>query len=147
MDALTLPDIIGMLAARALREEVCATPKPGLVDRHDSGAHSDMSLDTFLKSAQALEPYLTQFANIGFTSDCMPSGLFGRLCEDGKRAEDAMLCATGGANTHKGAIFSLGLACAAAGYCMRDGRAAQGNPYCLLSGYCRKKKPLDFGVC
>ena len=76
MDALSLPDIIGMLAARALREEVCATPKPGLVDRYDSGAHTDMNLDTFLKSAHALEPYLTQFANIGVASDCM---LFGSV--------------------------------------------------------------------
>ena len=131
MDAMTLPDIIGMLAARALREEVCATPKPGLVDRHDSGAHTDMDLDTFLRSAQALEPYLAQFANIGFSSGCMPSGLFGRLCEEGKRAEEAMLCATGGANTHKGAIFSLGLASAAAGYCMRDGDAVDVNAILL----------------
>lgn len=131
MDALTLPDTIGMLAVRALREEVFATPKPGLVDRHDSGAHTDMDIDTFQKSAQALKSYLTQFANIGFTSDCIPSGLFGRLCEVGKRAEEAMLRATGGANTHKGAIFSLGLACAAAGYCMRDGRVADGEAILL----------------
>ncbi|MEA4915418.1 MAG: triphosphoribosyl-dephospho-CoA synthase CitG [Christensenella sp.] len=131
MDARTLSNSIGILAERALREEVCATPKPGLVDRIDSGAHRDMDITTFLTSAQALRPYLIRFAEIGVSSCGAPPSLFGELCETGKQAEEAMLLATAGANTHKGAIFSLGLACAAAGYCLRDDVAAKGEDILL----------------
>lgn len=131
MDAHSLANSIGILAEQALREEVCATPKPGLVDRLDSGAHRDMDINTFLASAQALRPYLIQFAEIGVSSHGAPPSLSGELCETGIRAEEAMLCATGGANTHKGAIFSLGLACAAAGYCLSNDSGAEGNEILL----------------
>ena len=131
MDEPTLSNSIGILAERALREEVCATPKPGLVDRLDSGAHRDMDIITFLTSAQALRPYLIRFAEIGVSSRGTPPSLFAELSETGKRAEVAMLYATGGANTHKGAIFSLGLVCAAAGYCMRDGAPVNGKEILL----------------
>ena len=145
MDAHTLPSAIGALAAQSLREEVLATPKPGLVDRADSGAHKDMDMTAFLASASALHPHLTGFAEIGVLSHGAPASFFGELCEEGKRAEEAMLSATKGANTHKGAIFSLGLACAAAGYCMRDGAPANGEDILLC---CReiaaKKIASDF---
>lgn len=131
MDAHSLPKSIGILAERALREEVSATPKPGLVDQLDSGAHRDMDITTFLTSAQALRPYLIRFAEIGVSSRGAPPSLSGELCETGIRAEEAMLRATGGANTHKGAIFSLGLACAAAGYCLSNDTTAEGNEILL----------------
>lgn len=134
MNTRTLSSSIGDLAAQSLREEVLATPKPGLVDRADSGAHKDMDMTAFLASARALHPHLTRFAQIGVISCGAPSSFFGELCEEGKRAEETMLSATGGANTHKGAIFSLGLACAAAGYCMRDGAQANGEDILLCCG-------------
>ncbi len=140
MDAHDPPNTIGTLAEWALREEVYATPKPGLVDRLDSGAHRDMDITTFLTSAQALRPYLIRFAEIGGFSRGAPPSLFGELCETGKQAEEAMLLATGGANTHKGAIFSLGLACAAAGYCLRNGVAAKGDDILLCCGEIAKEK-------
>ena len=95
--------------ARALLYEVCTTPKPGLVDRHNNGSHKDMDVFTFLDSTAALLPYLERAAAIGQESAHMPpEETFRRLREAGVGAERAMLRATGGVNTHKGAIFSLG---------------------------------------
>ena len=103
-------------AMRALLYEVCATPKPGLVDRANSGSHRDMDIFTFVDSASALLPYLREAFAIGCqTAECPPEETFRRLRRAGLRAERAMFRATGGVNTHKGAIFSLGTACAASG--------------------------------
>ena len=104
------------LAARALLYEVCATPKPGLVDRANSGSHRDMDIFTFVNSTTALLPYLREAFDIGRrTAELPPEEAFRRLRRAGLRAERAMFDATGGINTHKGAIFSLGTVCAAAG--------------------------------
>ena len=106
--------------ARALLYEVCTTPKPGLVDRHNNGSHKDMDVFTFLDSTAALLPYLERAAAIGQeTARRMPEETFERLREAGLGAERTMLRATGGVNTHKGAIFSLGILSAAAGYCFQ----------------------------
>ena len=102
--------------ARALLYEVCTTPKPGLVDRHNNGSHKDMDVFTFLDSTAALLPYLERAAAIGQESAHMPpEETFRRLREAGVGAERAMLRATGGVNTHKGAIFSLGCVLGACG--------------------------------
>ena len=107
---------IGTMASRALLYEVSATPKPGLVDRWSSGAHTDMDFFTFLDSICSLEPYFIACAGMGLTyPDESGQKLLWRLRPLGAAAEQAMLKATGGVNTHKGAIFSLGLLCAAAG--------------------------------
>ena len=57
---------IGTQACQALLEEVYTTPKPGLVDLYSSGAHKDMNVDTFEKSARALQPYFVRMAQQGF---------------------------------------------------------------------------------
>ena len=102
--------------ARALLYEVCTTPKPGLVDRHNNGSHKDMDVFTFLDSTAALLPYLERAAAIGQeTAHRMPEETFERLREAGLGAERTMLRATGGVNTHKGAIFSLGCVLGACG--------------------------------
>jgi triphosphoribosyl-dephospho-CoA synthase len=85
-------------------------PKPGLVSHVDAGSHTDMDADTLRRGATALEPYLCALAEAG-AQDCGMS----RLRIVGIEAEAAMLEATGGINTHRGAIFGLGLLCAAAG--------------------------------
>lgn len=109
------------LAVRALLYEVAATPKPGLVDRANSGSHPDMDFFTFQRSAAALWPYFEACAQIGMeTSDLDPAATFDRLRSPGRLAEGEMLRATGGVNTHKGAIFSLGIVCAALGRLSRD---------------------------
>ncbi len=103
---------IASAAVRSLLYEVCVTPKPGLVDCENNGSHRDMDLFHFLNSASVLQPYFYQCARIGMEKDIdrLP-----RLRFVGRQAEADMWKATDGVNTHKGAIFSLGLACAAAG--------------------------------
>lgn len=109
-------DRLAAQGARALLYEVAATPKPGLVDRANNGSHRDMDFFTFLDSAAALLPYLRRAVSIGQeTAALAPEETFARLRRAGIGAERAMFAATGGVNTHKGAIFSMGLACAGAG--------------------------------
>lgn len=107
---------LGELACRALLYEACTTPKPGLVDRNNSGSHGDMDLFTFLSSTSALQPYFIKCAAIGQqTALRPPAETFAALRWPGKEAELRMLEATGGINTHKGAIFTLGVLCGAMG--------------------------------
>ena len=96
---------IASLAYQALVQEVITTPKPGLVDQNNNGSHKDMDLPLFLKSASALRGYFYEAAQ---------GEVFPALRQKGLAAEKAMLDATGGVNTHKGAIFTMGLLCAAA---------------------------------
>lgn len=104
---------IAALAQKALLYEVCTTPKPGLVDRRNSGSHRDMDIFTFMASTAALGTYFEQCAMVGLTeTDDRTS--FEKLRFQGRLADRAMLDATGGVNTHKGAIFTLGLLCCAA---------------------------------
>ncbi|MBR1408461.1 MAG: triphosphoribosyl-dephospho-CoA synthase CitG [Clostridia bacterium] len=107
---------IAQLSVRALLYEVNVTPKPGLVDRANAGSHRDMDIFTFAASACALYPYYYRCAQIGFeTASLAAPETFAALRAAGRMAEGEMLEATGGVNTHKGAIFSLGLLAAAAG--------------------------------
>lgn len=108
----------------SLLEEVQTTPKPGLVDLWDTGAHLDMDCQTFEKSAKAITPYLTQMFGIGYygySNDKKESceRLFLEIRKVGKRAEQAMFQATGGVNTHKGIIFTMGILAAASGLSMK----------------------------
>lgn len=105
---------IGRMAVQSLLCELYATPKPGLVDQNNNGSHGDMDFFTFLRSAAALEDYFSRCAYIGLEGG-RPGEIFARLREAGLEAEKRMLRATGGINTHKGAIFSLGILCGAAG--------------------------------
>lgn len=109
-------DIIGGQAVRALLYEVCTTPKPGLVDTANNGSHTDMDIFTFIDSTAALAPYFRRAVRIGQeTAGLPPCDTFMRLRRTGLEAERAMFNATGGINTHKGVIFSLGTVCAGAG--------------------------------
>ena len=110
------PEHIAVLAAESLVEEVSTTPKPGLVDRRNTGSHSDMDLSTFLASANALKPYFRKCVTIGIqTSHLTPPETFPLLRQAGVSAEAAMYRATGGVNTHKGAIYTIGILCAGLG--------------------------------
>ena len=111
-----LAEYIAVQAFLALNREVSTTPKPGLVDRDNRGSHKDMDIRHFFASANALRPYFCRFAEAGYLSrDDQPGEAFARIRSIGIEAEAAMKAATGGVNTHKGAIFSLGILCAAAG--------------------------------
>jgi len=105
-----LIDLIAGQAFRALIRELATWPKPGLVSHVDTGSHHDMDAAMLRRSVEALRPFLAELALAGSERADMS-----RLREIGLRAEAAMLTATGGVNTHRGAIFGLGLLCAAAG--------------------------------
>lgn len=107
---------VSSAAVKALMYEAAVTPKPGLVDRNHNGAHADMNYFTFMDSIAALGYYFYKFALFGAGFSGSAEELIKRVREIGKEAEIEMFKATGNANTHKGAIFSLGLLCAAAGF-------------------------------
>lgn len=102
----THPYIIAHATAYALDYELRLTPKPGLVDRHDSGSHTDMDYSTMRRSIEALEPYFVTFAKMG-KRDSLPA--HEEIVAAGIEAENTMMKATGGVNTHRGALFTLGL--------------------------------------
>jgi triphosphoribosyl-dephospho-CoA synthase len=95
-----------------LYQELSLYPKPGLVSLVDNGSHADMNAETFMRSMFALRHYFGRICRAG-----MEDAPFARLKELGIDAESRMLAATGRINTHRGAIFSLGLLCAAIGRC------------------------------
>ena len=109
------------LAMRALLYEVAVTPKPGLVDRLNTGSHRDMDFYTFMDSAAGLWPYFARCVRTGRESAAgSASETFAALRFPGKLAEAVMLHATRGVNTHKGAIFTMGAVCGALGRLSRD---------------------------
>ncbi|MBI3348810.1 MAG: triphosphoribosyl-dephospho-CoA synthase MdcB [Burkholderiales bacterium] len=101
---------IGRAATLALYDELALTPKPGLVTLTDRGSHADMDAHTFMRSLFALRGYFVRIAELGAAG-----APFEALEHCGIAAEARMLAATGGINTHRGAIFMLGLLCASAG--------------------------------
>ncbi len=101
---------LASLATEALEQEVRLTPKPGLVDQRNTGAHSDMDLPLFLRSIDVLTPYFRQMTMLGLTGADAA-----QLQALGVEAEAAMFRATGGVNTHKGALFSFSVLLSALG--------------------------------
>jgi triphosphoribosyl-dephospho-CoA synthase len=104
---------LAKLARQALIAEAELTPKPGLVDRRGAGSHSDLSLDSMRRSASTIAPY---FSVMGASAQSMPFGQMLRteVAAIGRAAESAMLQVTNGSNSHKGAIWLLGLLVTAA---------------------------------
>ena len=101
---------LGRAAIVSLYDELALAPKPGLVSFDDAGSHDDMDAGTFLRSLFALRHF---FGRVAAQGAC--DAEFAPLEWLGIAAEARMLRATGGVNTHRGAIFTLGLLCAAAG--------------------------------
>jgi holo-ACP synthase/triphosphoribosyl-dephospho-CoA synthase len=124
-DALTQWDAwhIAQQACRALLYEASVTPKPGLVDRAGSGSHRDMDFFTFVDSSVSLSEYFEQCAHIGLQQLQSAAATMAALRPLGRLAEGAMLAATDGVNTHKGAVFTLGVVCAALGRLRPEQRA------------------------
>ena len=121
--SLSYAQYLGQLAERCLQLEIRTWPKPGLVSHVDNGSHTDMDAMTFHRSAAALAPFFSELVEAGARGEAMTA-----LRKIGLRAERAMLEATGGINTHRGAIFGLGLLCAAAGWRhIHPGKASLGE--------------------
>ncbi len=111
------------IAVRALLYEVSATPKPGLVDRNNSGAHNDMDFFTFIDSSAVLGEtfYLCTMAGINHNKNI--DSLLKAIRPMGIKGEEKMFAITDNVNTHKGLVFSLGILCAAVGYLYRKNSA------------------------
>jgi triphosphoribosyl-dephospho-CoA synthase len=112
------PQSIGRAATLALHDELALSPKPGLVTLIDRGSHDDMDAHAFMRSLFALRGYFVRIAALG-----QLHAPFEDLERCGIDAEHRMLAATGGVNTHRGAVFTLGLLCAAAGAAAAIGRS------------------------
>lgn len=115
-----LSHTIARSAQKALLYEVSISPKPGLVDRFNQGSHTDMDFFTFLDSSAVLYSYFQDAAALGIISTMQNkypnyAKIFQKLRQLGKRAEQRMYQATNGVNTHKGAIFTLGILSCTAG--------------------------------
>ncbi|WP_143462541.1 triphosphoribosyl-dephospho-CoA synthase [Levilactobacillus enshiensis] len=122
-------------ALRALLYEVSVTPKPGLVDPASQGPHPDMTVFTFIDSALSLQPYFTQCVAAGeaFTGSDL-TALFGQIRPLGVAAEQAMRAATNAVNTHKGAIFSLGILVTASAYAAQADLDLRATVKAMLQG-------------
>lgn len=138
--------LLGHLAVESLLAEVSTTPKPGLVDSSNSGSHRDMDIETFRISAQALRGYFQSCALAGMeTAGEAPEVTFGQLRKLGLQAEKDMFAATKGVNTHKGAIFTIGILCGAAGRLWQpDGACREEALFTQVSAMTRAAMEADF---
>ncbi len=118
---------VGRLAVRSLYREVALAPKPGLVSPLDCGSHEDMNMATFMRSLFSLRTYFPAITACGAGAPGFES-----LRDLGIMAEGRMLAATRGVNTHRGAIFNLGLLCAAAGLLHARSIAVTADAACKL---------------
>ncbi|MBZ6488746.1 triphosphoribosyl-dephospho-CoA synthase [Priestia aryabhattai] len=108
--------LIAKMAVTALVDEAVLTPKPGLVDAATTGSHQDMNIETLLTSAYALQPTFSQIAL--YSQGKQPSQLLREeIARIGREGEQIMYTATDGVNTHKGAIWALGLLASATAVC------------------------------
>ncbi len=125
---------IAALAVEAMLFEVSATPKPGLVDRANCGAHKDMDFFTFMSSSAALHGSFDFMVRAGAQFKDEPIGkLLPELRKCGIQAEKEMFAFTNGVNTHKGMIFTLGMLCGCAGWFAGKGKMSA-NVLCMLAG-------------
>ncbi|SFC60727.1 triphosphoribosyl-dephospho-CoA synthase CitG [Pragia fontium] len=119
------------LANSAMLNEVNLTPKPGLVDMRNSGAHKDMDLTDFYRSAEAIRVWIPYFIEYGMSSHMQASSeILCGLRPLGLACEASMFKATSGVNTHKGTIFSLGLLATAMGRLVANQRGVTQQNLC-----------------
>lgn len=109
----TIPFLLSYLAVQSIKAELDTTPKPGLVDKADNGAHSDMDYNLMLKSIYSLHPHFTKLSCLAYNEDVIN---IDKIKTIGIEAEKQMLFTTNGVNTYKGALFSMGLVLYAASY-------------------------------
>ncbi len=138
-------DKVAANAIRALIYEVAATPKPGLVDRNNSGSHKDMDFLTFVDSSAALTAHFRHFVEKGMNlSDTAPQDVLQYLRYPGRLAEVDMDTFTKGINCHKGIIFSMGVICTAIGMRYAQGKVYDSTSVLALSGEICTQLMKDF---
>ncbi len=117
---LTLADRLADIAVDALIDEADLSPKPALVDRRGNGAHDDLHLGLMHASALSLWPMFKEMAEAALEFGEVGLPLREALGRLGREGEQAMLVTTNGVNTHRGAIWALGLLTAAAALDSRE---------------------------
>jgi len=110
---------IAALALRSILYEISCSPKPGLVDRLNSGSHADMDFYSFINSSSVLTFYFYEIVKKSLELKTDLKGLFPEIRKIGIKAEKEMLAATNGVNTQKGLIFSMGILCSSIGHMIR----------------------------
>ena len=130
----TRPYLMAALAERALRRELDTPLKPGLVGPDSSGAHTDMDYALMQKAIAALRPYWSRMAKASVPPLLQMIGI---------EAEKAMKKATGGVNTHRGAIFALGLALNARGMEVTVTEEVMQNRLCKIAGVISRNGLID----
>lgn len=113
----TVPFLLSYLATYAIKTELDTTPKPGLVDKFDNGAHTDMDYALMLKSINSLSPFFDKLSCLAY-KDSSPN--VQEIQNVGIEAEKQMLKTTNGVNTYKGALFSMGLVLTCASYIYKN---------------------------
>lgn len=113
----TVPFLLSYLATYAIKTELDTTPKPGLVDKSDNGAHTDMDYALMLKSINSLSPFFDKLSCLAY-KDSSPN--VQEIQNVGTEAEKQMLKTTNGVNTYKGALFSMGLVLTCASYIYKN---------------------------
>ncbi|MFZ4878397.1 triphosphoribosyl-dephospho-CoA synthase [Janthinobacterium sp. Mn2066] len=108
------PAVLARQVVQALLDEVTLTPKPGLVDLRSRGAHTDLNWALMSHSACTLQPVFAALAGAGWHADQDDDSLRQQIGRIGRHGEALMMAATGGVNTHRGAIWALGLLVTAA---------------------------------
>ncbi|NUF27612.1 triphosphoribosyl-dephospho-CoA synthase CitG [Gilliamella sp. ESL0254] len=127
------------LATQALIKEICLSPKPGLVDMNNSGAHRDMNFQTFVHSISAISNWFERFYQYGKASALHDNKLFlAGIRPIGIECEQAMFQATNQVNTHKGGIFAFGLLLGAIGRLEQLGLPTHAQSICdQVSAICQ----------
>ncbi len=136
------------LALKALLYEISLTPKPGLVDKFSNGSHSDMNFLTFLDSSAVISPWFGELvkAGLSFHDDDLSNAL-PIIRNTGLRMEAAMYEATGNINTHKGAIFLMGLSLFACGILYNQSCHFEPEKFrSIVSGICRNLVRKELAV-
>lgn len=131
-------------AFRAMLYEVSVTPKPGLVDRSNCGAHSDMDYYTFIDSTVAVGGGIKKMIMLAGRQNIEIENLLQVIRPCGKETEQAMFAATNGINTQKGLIFLLGAVCSTCAWMLAKGTglehaAIRQHLQCMLSGICESE--------
>ena len=126
--------LLADFAVDALVAEVNLTPKPALVDQRGSGAHDDLTLDLMERSARSLHPMFVAMAQVAVQHRTCSQALREAIGEIGRVGEATMLQTTHGVNTHRGAIWALGLLVTASALMSLVAKPVQAIELCKLAG-------------
>lgn len=138
---------IGTAAVQAMLFEAICAPAPGLVDRYNAGAHTDMDIFTFMNSSAALGPAMYQCAQAGWEHNGTPPQLLGKLRQIGIAGEQSMFAVTKGVNTQKGIIFLLGMLSAAVAMSIKQcGEYSIAGSIALAQDICQGVVERELGI-